>query len=65
MTFEDKMQKLEKIVTTLEQGECRLDEAMAMFETGVALSKECNQQLEQARQLIVRIDDEEPEKQDD
>ena len=57
MTFEDKLKELEKIVTSLEKGDCQLDEAMQLFEQGVALSKACNAQLEQARQKIVSIDD--------
>lgn len=60
MTFEDKMQELERIVTLLEKGECPLDEAMQLFEAGVALSKDCNLQLEQARQKINSIDDDMP-----
>ncbi len=59
MTFEDKMKKLEMIVATLEKGECPLDEAMALFQQGVALSKDCHSELEKARQLITSIDDEE------
>ena len=51
------MKELEKIVTTLEKGECHLDEAMTLFKQGVNLSKECNNELEQAKQLLVTIDD--------
>lgn len=59
MTFEDKMKELERIVTVLEKGECRLDEAMQLFQEGVALSKACNEQLAQARQQLSTIDDQE------
>lgn len=57
MTFEDNMKELERIVTVLEKGECPLDEAMKLFQKGVALSKECNTRLEEARQMITSMDD--------
>lgn len=59
MTFEDNLKELEKIVASLEKGDCQLDEAMQLFERGVTLSKACNEQLKQARQKIAYIDDSE------
>ena len=59
MSFENNLKRLELIVGTLENGECKLDEAMALFEEGIGISKDCNKQLEKAKQLITAIDEEE------
>lgn len=59
MDFENKLKRLEAIVEKLEKGDCSLDEATELFKEGVTLSKECNKQLEAAKQCIISIDDEE------
>lgn len=51
-TFEQSMEELEKVVSTLEKGECSLDEAVKLFEKGVKLSNECNEALDKAEQKI-------------
>lgn len=51
-TFEQSIEELEKIVSTLEKGECSLDEAVKLFEKGVKLSNECNSVLDKAEQKI-------------
>lgn len=51
-TFEESMEELEKIVATLEKGECPLDEAVKLFEQGVKISNECNSVLDNAEQKI-------------
>lgn len=51
-TFEQSMEEFEKIVSTLEEGECSLDEAVKLFEKGVKLSNECNSILDKAEQKI-------------
>lgn len=51
-TFEQAMEELEKIVNTLEEGECSLDEAVKLFEKGVKISNECNAALDKAEQKI-------------
>ena len=51
-SFEFSMERLEKIVELLEKGECPLEEAMRYFEEGVALCNTCDQQLNQAKQLV-------------
>ena len=51
-SFEEKMEKLEAIVTELEKGELSLDESVEKFEEGINISKECNEMLETAEKKI-------------
>lgn len=46
--FERSLARLEEIVRRLESPQLSLDEAMKLFEEGVALSRECQKQLEEA-----------------
>lgn len=52
ISFEENMEKLEKIVTELEKGNLNLDDSVKKFEEGIKLSKECNEILEQAEKKI-------------
>lgn len=51
-SFEDNIEKLEKIVTELENGDLNLDESIAKFENGIKISKDCNKILEEAEKKI-------------
>ncbi len=46
--FERSLARLEEVVRKLESPQLSLDEAMRLFEEGVALSRECQKQLEEA-----------------
>lgn len=46
--FEKSLARLEEVVRRLESPQLSLDEAMTLFEEGVALSRECQKQLEEA-----------------
>jgi len=46
--FEECLQRLEKIVDQLEKGEISLEEALKLFEEGIALSNNCRKELEDA-----------------
>jgi exodeoxyribonuclease VII small subunit len=46
--FERSLMRLEEVVRKLESPQLSLDEAMKLFEEGVALSRECQKQLEEA-----------------
>lgn len=46
--FEQSLARLEEIVRRLESASLSLDDAMKLFEEGVALSQECQKQLDQA-----------------
>ena len=61
MNFELKLNRLEEIVKKMESGELTLEDSLQVFEEGVKLSKECNQQLNQAEQkvkVLLGVDDE-------
>jgi len=51
-SFEEALEKLESIVSRLEEGDLPLEEALASFEQGVALSRRCASQLDEAERRI-------------
>ena len=51
-TFENNMEKLEKVVTELENENLSLDESVKKFEEGIELSKKCNEILQNAEKKI-------------
>ncbi len=55
VSFEDRLTELEKIVEKLENGQMSLDESLGLFETGIRLVKECEQNLKNARQRIEKL----------
>lgn len=48
-TFEEALQKLETVVARLEEGELSLEESLRLYEEGVALTRRCAGQLENAQ----------------
>ncbi|NWG02399.1 MAG: exodeoxyribonuclease VII small subunit [Syntrophaceae bacterium] len=57
--FEDALNKLEKIVSKLEEGDIPLDESLKLFEEGIRLSRFCNQKLDEAeKKLEILLKDE-------
>ena len=48
LDFERCLARLEEVVRNLESPQLSLDDAMKLFEEGVALSAECQKQLEEA-----------------
>ncbi len=50
--LEHDIQRLEKIVETLEQGEAPLEKALALYEEGIQLSKTCTEKLQKAELRI-------------
>ncbi len=58
--FEGRMERLQEIVTALEEGRLPLEEGMALYKEGVECSRLCREQLEKARhQLTIWQDGEE------
>jgi len=51
-TFEQLLQELEVLVTQLESGDLPLNEALATFERGVRLTRECQAALSSAQQKV-------------
>ena len=52
IAFEEAIERLEKIVATLENGKAPLDESLSAFEEGVALVNICKKQLDEAEQKV-------------
>jgi exodeoxyribonuclease VII small subunit len=55
VSFEDALKRLEDIVETLEKGDIPLDEAIKLFEEGIATSKVCKEKLEGAEKKIKEL----------
>lgn len=53
LSFEDAYAQLEDVLAALEAGDLTLDESLARYELGVALTEFCERKLEQA-ELRVR-----------
>ena len=56
--FEAALQELETLVEQLEDGELELEQALASFERGVALSRRCGELLDRAERRIEMLVDE-------
>ncbi len=50
--FNQGIEELEKIVTTMESGDLSLEESLDYFSKGVALTKQCQSALSEAEQKI-------------
>ena len=55
LTFEQSMSRLEEIVDLLEKGDAPLEQAMALFEEGARLLRECTRQLDEAEQKVTLL----------
>jgi len=55
MKFEEAMGALEQIVRQLESGNVPLDEAIAKFQEGMALSQYCNETLTKAEETVSKM----------
>lgn len=51
-TFEQALEELEQLVERLEGGDLPLEDALADFERGVKLTRECQQKLASAEQKV-------------
>lgn len=54
-TFEENLQDLEAIVTKLETGDVALEDAIAEFQKGMALSRVLQKTLEDAEKTLVKV----------
>lgn len=54
-TFEEKMRRIEEIVTALERGDTALEDSLALFEEGTKLVRECGSELTDAEQKVVKL----------
>lgn len=53
-TFEENMNRLEKIVHAMERGDVSLDESLKLFQEGTALVQSCGKLLDEA-ELQIKI----------
>ena len=56
-TFEACLAALEGVVEQLESGELPLEQALAAFETGIALARRCGSRLDAAELRIKKLED--------
>ena len=54
-SFEEALEKLEKIVLELEEGELSLEEALKKFEEGIELSRFCTQKLTRSEEKVKKL----------
>lgn len=50
--FEQALAELESLVETMEKGDLSLEESLTSFERGIALTRHCQQALQEAEQKI-------------
>jgi exodeoxyribonuclease VII small subunit len=52
LTFEQALARLEEIVRSLENGQTKLEDSLALYEEGIRLVRLCNERLDGAEQKI-------------
>ena len=52
LSFEARLDELERIVKELERGDLPLEQSLALFEAGMRLSADCKRQLEEAETRV-------------
>lgn len=61
--FEEALQALESLVEKLGRGQLSLEEALASFEQGITLARQCQEVLKEAEQKVkMLVDYQNPEK---
>ena len=51
-SFEEALQELEQLVSSMEEGELSLEDSMKAFEKGIKLTRECQTALQKAEQKV-------------
>jgi len=52
LSFENKMKRLEEIVSQIEKSDVELEDSITLFEEGVELSKDCQSLLDTAEKKV-------------
>lgn len=55
MSFENKLEQLEQIVSALESGKISLDKAVELYGEGMKLSLACRKEIEEAKLKITKV----------
>ena len=50
--FEEALEELERLVSSMEEGELSLEDSMTAFEKGIKLTRECQTALQKAEQKV-------------
>ena len=58
ITYEEAIERLEEIVSKLEEGKAPLDESLKLFEEGTGLAAMCTEMLEKAKAKITEAEKE-------
>lgn len=53
--FEQSLEKLEAIVSQMEQGSLTLEQSLSAFEEGVTLTRNCQESLREAEQRVSKL----------
>lgn len=59
-TFEESLTELEALVERMETGELSLEESLGAFERGIALTRVCQDALQQAEQKVEILSSRDP-----
>jgi exodeoxyribonuclease VII small subunit len=54
-SFEEALDRLEKIVSQMESGDMKLEESLKLFEEGIALTKVCHQRLDEVEKKVKQL----------
>jgi len=54
-SFEEALDRLEKIVSQMESGDLKLEESLKLFEEGIALTKICHQRLDEVEKKVKQL----------
>ncbi len=54
-TFEEALERLEKIVSQMESGELKLEDSLKLFEEGMRLTKVCHQKLDDVEKKVKQL----------
>jgi len=55
LSFEQKLETLEKLVKTLESGDQTLEASVKLYHEGIELAKACHAELKDAEKTIVKL----------
>lgn len=55
INFEKSIEKLETIISSLEDTTISLDESLKLYESGIELIKSCNKALEEAKNKVQQL----------
>jgi exodeoxyribonuclease VII small subunit len=55
LTFEQSLDRLDRIVKNLERGDAPLAESLGLFEEGARLVRSCSAMLDEAEQKVVQL----------